>query len=176
MNPEKAHSDLHENICEETLFSSLFTRYSKDLHNFLFFKFGDRFNPADKVQEAFIKLWENCHKVVPSKAKSYLYTVANNMMLNEAAHQKVKLKFQKIKPKSYTNEDPEFIMREEEYMKKLQNAISNLTEAQRTAFLLNRIEGKKHKEIAELLGISTKAVEKRIYSALNKLREDIKEI
>ncbi|NNL80851.1 MAG: RNA polymerase subunit sigma-70, partial [Flavobacteriaceae bacterium] len=42
--------------------------------------------------------------------------------------------------------------------------------------LLNRIEGKKHKEIAEMLGISTKAVEKRIYSALNKLRETIKEL
>ncbi|VAV85327.1 RNA polymerase sigma factor RpoE, partial [hydrothermal vent metagenome] len=63
-----------------------------------------------------------------------------------------------------------------EYMKKLQNAIANLTEAQRTAFLLNRIEGKKHREIAELLDISTKAVEKRIYGALKKLREDIEGI
>ncbi|MCB0436428.1 MAG: RNA polymerase subunit sigma-70, partial [Mangrovimonas sp.] len=43
-------------------------------------------------------------------------------------------------------------------------------------FLLNRIEGKKFKEIAELLDISVKAVEKRIYGALAKLREDIEEI
>jgi RNA polymerase sigma-70 factor (ECF subfamily) len=42
--------------------------------------------------------------------------------------------------------------------------------------MLNRIEGKKHREIAELLGISQKAVEKRIYSALKKLREDIEGI
>ena len=61
-------------------------------------------------------------------------------------------------------------------MDKLQKAISNLSEAQRTAFLLNRIEGKKHREIADMLNISTKAVEKRIYGALKKLREDIKEI
>ena len=67
-------------------------------------------------------------------------------------------------------------MEENEYMQKLQKAISNLTEAQRTAFLLNKIEGKKHKEIAALLDISTKAVEKRIYGALKKLREDIEEI
>jgi RNA polymerase sigma-70 factor (ECF subfamily) len=39
--------------------------------------------------------------------------------------------------------------------------------------MLNRVEGKKHKEIAELLGISRKAVEKRIYSALKQLRQDI---
>ena len=61
-------------------------------------------------------------------------------------------------------------------MQKLQAALSNLTDAQRMAFMMNRVEGKRHKEIAELLGISTKAVEKRIYGALKKLREDIKEL
>jgi RNA polymerase sigma-70 factor (ECF subfamily) len=38
---------------------------------------------------------------------------------------------------------------------------------------MNRVEGKRFKEIAALLDISTKAVEKRIYGALKKLREDI---
>ncbi len=164
---------LHDNICNEALFSKVFTKYAEDLHNFLYYKFGDHFNPKDKVQEAFIKLWQNCKKVSPDKAKSYLYTVANNLMLNEAAHQKVVLKFQQHKPKEHTNEDPEFLMEENEYMQKLQLAIANLTEAERVAFLLNRVEGKRHKEIAELLGIGTKAVEKRIYGALKKLRKEI---
>ncbi len=167
---------LKNNICDDTLFSSAFNKYSKELHNFLYFKFGDRLNPKDKVQEAFIKLWQNCAKVTPNKAKSYLYTIANNMMLNEVAHQKVVLNYQKIPAKTHTNENPEFLLEEQQYMEKLQRALSNLSEAQRTAFLMNRVEGKKHREIAELLGISTKAVEKRIYGALNKLREHIKEI
>jgi RNA polymerase sigma-70 factor (ECF subfamily) len=164
---------LHDNTCNEALFSKLFTKYAKDLHSYLYYKFGDHFNPKDKVQEAFIKLWENCSKVSPDKAKSYLYTVANNLMLNEAAHQKVVLKYKQHKPKEHTNESPEFLMQENEYMQKLQNAISNLTEAERVAFLLNRVEGKRHKEIAELLDIGTKAVEKRIYGALKKLRKEI---
>lgn len=164
---------LHDNICNESLFAKVFTKYAEDLHNFLYFKFGDRLNPKDKVQEAFIKLWENCSKVSPEKAKSYLYTVANNLMLNEAAHQKVVLKFQQHKPKEHTNESPEFVMQENEYRQKLQTAISKLTEAERVAFLLNRVEGKRHKEIAEILEIGTKAVEKRIYSALKKLRKEI---
>ena len=164
---------LHDNICNETLFSKVFKMHSKNLHDFLYYKFGERFNPKDKTQEAFVKLWENCDKVTPDKAKSYLFTVANNLMLNETAHQKVVLKYQQIKPKEHTNENPEFLMEENEYMQKLQLAISNLTEAERVAFLLNRIEGKKHKEIAELLNIGTKAVEKRIYGALKKLRKEI---
>jgi RNA polymerase sigma-70 factor (ECF subfamily) len=155
------------------VFSSIFNKYSKNLHDFLYYKYGDQLNPKDKVQEAFIKLWQNCAKVTPDKAKSFVFTTANNLMLNEVAHQKVVLKYAQTKPKHYTNENPEFLMQEDEYHKKLQTAISNLTEAQRTAFLMNRIEGKKFKEIATLLDISTKAVEKRIYGALDKLRKDI---
>ncbi|WP_242205566.1 RNA polymerase sigma factor [Aestuariivivens insulae] len=167
---------LHDNICEEHLFSSIFNKYAKDLHNFLYYKFGDRLNPKDKVQEAFVKLWQNCAKVTPDKAKSFVFTTANNLMLNEVAHQKVVLKHQQTKPKMHTNENPEFLMQEREYNDKLQRALSNLTEPQRVAFMMNRVEGKRFKEIAELLDISTKAVEKRIYGALEKLRKDIKEL
>jgi len=168
--------ELNENICNETLFASIFEKYSKDLHDFLYYKFGEVYNPKDQVQDAFIKLWENCGKVTPSKAKSFLFTVANNLTLNLTAHKKVVLKYQQEKPKHYTNETPQFILEGDEYMQKLQKALANLSKAQRTAFMLNRVEGKKHKDIAELLGISQKAVEKRIYGALKKLREDIKEI
>ncbi|WP_034061836.1 RNA polymerase sigma factor [Lacinutrix jangbogonensis] len=167
---------LHDNICEEHLFNALFKKHAKDLHNFLYYKFGDHLNPKDKTQDAFIKLWENCKKVTPEKAKSYLFTIANNLMLNEVKHHKIVLKHHQTKPKQHTNVTPEFVMEEQEYMQKLQTALSNLTDAQRTAFMMNRVEGKKHKEIAELLGISSKAVEKRIYGALKKLRKDIKEL
>ncbi|WP_242093057.1 RNA polymerase sigma factor [Aestuariivivens sediminicola] len=167
---------LHDNICEEHLFASIFNKYSKDLHDFLFYKFGDRLHPKDKVQEAFVKLWQNCAKVTPDKAKSFVFTTANNLMLNEVAHQKVVLKHRQSKPKMHTNENPEFLMQEQEYSRKLQDALSKLTEAQRVAFMMNRVEGKRFKEIANLLDISTKAVEKRIYGALEKLRKDIKEL
>lgn len=165
--------DLHKNICNQNLFKVFFKKHSKNLHDFLYYKFGERLNPQDKVQDAFIKLWENCKKVPPNKAKSYVYTIANNLMLNEVAHQKVVLKHQKNKPKEHSSESPEFLMEENQYRKKLENAIANLTEAERVAFLMNRTEGKRFKEIAEILDISTKAVEKRIYGALKKLRKEI---
>ncbi|MCH2032968.1 MAG: sigma-70 family RNA polymerase sigma factor [Tenacibaculum sp.] len=162
-----------KDICNEGLFASFFNKHSKALFNFLYYKFGEKLNPEDKVQEAFLKVWQNCHKITPDKAKSFLYTTANNLMLNQANHEKVKLKYAEIPQKSHTNESPEYVMEENQYMEKIQNALSKLTEAQRVAFLLNRVEGKRFKEIAEILNISTKAVEKRIYGALKKLREDI---
>lgn len=168
--------NLHTNICQKNLFEAFFKKHSKNLHNFLYYKYGALLNPQDKTQEAFIKLWENCKNVTIDKAKSYLYTIANNLMLNEVAHQKVVLKHQKIPTTQYTNESPEFLLQEKEYAERLTAAIAQLTEAQRVAFLMNRVEGKRFKEIAALLEISVKAVEKRIYGALKKLREDIKEL
>ena len=165
--------EIYKDICEQSRFEIFFKKHSKDLHDFLHYKFGERLSPQDKTQEAFIKLWENCKKITPGKAKSYLYSTANNLMLNEFAHQKVVLKYTKIEHKSYSNESPEFLMEENEYREKLQKAIANLTEPQRVAFLMNRTEGKRFKEIAEILGISTKAVEKRIYGALKKLRKEV---
>ncbi|HHC80926.1 MAG TPA: sigma-70 family RNA polymerase sigma factor [Flavobacteriia bacterium] len=164
---------LNTHICDEHIFSKIFNTLSNDVYNFLRFKYGDGLDPRDKVQEAFIKLWDNCKKISPEKAKSFLFTTANNMMLNEYKHQKVVLKHQQAKPKDYTNESPEFLLEESEYMQKYERALAKLTEAQRVAFLLNRVEGKKHKEIAEMLGISRKGVEKRIYGALEKLRKEI---
>lgn len=167
---------LRNNICESQLFESIYKKHAKNLHDFLYYKFGEHLNPQDQVQEAFIKLWNNCSKIEPSKAKSYLFTTANNLMLNAFAHQKVVLKHSKIPQKHSTNETPEFVLQEKEYHEKLEKAINKLTEAQRVAFLMNRVEGKRFKEIAELLDISVKGVEKRIYGALKKLREDIDEL
>ncbi len=165
--------DLFKNVCEERLFSEIFRKHSKNLHDFIHYKYGGHINPKDQVQEAFIKLWDNCNKVSLEKSKSFLFTVANNLSLNQIKHDKVKLKYQQTETNDRTNENPQFLLEEKEYLQKYQNALANLTESQRVAFLMNRVEGKRHKEIAELLGISRKAVEKRIYGALEKLRKDI---
>jgi len=164
-------------ICNEIIFSSFFKTNVKTLRNYLYFKFGNEEQANDVAQETFIKLWENCVNVPEEKAKSYIYTVANNATLNQIAHQKVVLNYAKsIVNADETNLSPEFLIEEEEFKIKLEKAISNLTEGQRTAFLLNRIEGKKYKEIAEILNISLKAVEKRIHGALISLRMEIEQL
>ncbi|MCO6146820.1 RNA polymerase sigma factor [Flavobacterium sp. NRK1] len=161
-------------ICEEIVFSNFFMSHAKSLRNYLFYKYGNEEQAEDVTQEAFIKLWENCANVPLEKAKSFLYTVANNTTLNHIAHQKVVLEYSKKSTVTGTDrQSPEFLMEEEQFKVKLQKAIANLTEAQRTAFLLHRIDGKKYHEIAEILGISVKAVEKRLHGALTELRKEI---
>lgn len=161
-------------VCEEVVFSNFFRSNIKVIRNYLLYKFGNEEQANDITQEAFLKLWENCSEVSLGKAKAFVFKVANNQTLNQIAHQKVVLNYSKKENvKISTNESPEFILEEKDFKKKLETSISNLTEAQRTAFLLHRIDGKKYSEIALILDISIKAVEKRIHGALVSLRNDI---
>lgn len=161
------------NVCEDHIFSEVFKTHSKTVFNFIFYKFGNEEKAHDAVQEAFVKLWQNCAKVSPEKAKSYVYTVANNLYLNVIKAEKVRLKHADSLSNDRTNESPEFLMEEKEYKEKLDNALNSLPDNQRTTFLLNRIDGKKYAEIAEIEGVSVKAIEKRMHLALKSLREQI---
>jgi len=163
------------NVCEEEIFSSLFKTNSKTVFNYIYYKFGNEEKAHDAVQEAFVKLWENCAKVTPDKAKSYVYTVANNLYLNVIKAEKVRLKYAD-KSNDSSNESPEFLMEEKQFKEKLDRALDSLPENQRTTFLLNRIDGKKYTEIAEIEGVSVKAIEKRMHLALKTLREQIEGI
>ena len=162
------------NTCDEITFSSFFKTHAKSLRNFLYYKYGNREQAEDLVQEAFVKLWQNCASVPIEKAKSYLYTIANNSSLNEIKHQKVVLQYENnFTGLHKTNENPEYILEEKQFKTKLLKAIEDLNETQRVAFLMHRIDGKKYSEIADELNISVKAVEKRIHLALVELRKTI---
>lgn len=165
--------ELNENICKEKVFEHIYNKYAQDLQSFLFYKYGDKSNPSDLTQEAFIKLWDNCKNVSLSKAKSFLYKVVNNMALNIIKHEKVVLKYRQEHKNNYTNESPEFLLEENQFLEQYKRVLENLKEEQRVAFLLSKVEGKKHKEIAEILEVSQKVVEYRIYTAFNTLKEEL---
>lgn len=161
-------------ICSEIVFSNFFKNHAKSLRNFLFYKYGNKDQAEDLTQEAFIKLWQNCASVPIEKAKSYIYTIANNSSLNEIKHQKVVLEYENnFNGADKTYENPEFILEEKQFKSKLLKAIEELNETQRVAFLMHRIDGKKYSEIADELNIGKKAVEKRIHLALIELRKTI---
>ncbi|CAM1345147.1 RNA polymerase sigma factor [Tenacibaculum amylolyticum] len=165
-----------KSVCAQVVYKKIYDLYSDGLYGFMLYKCGDSDKAEDFVQEAFVKLWTNCSKVIYEKAKSYLYTIANNLFLDDYAHQKVVLAHRKLGVKTSTNETPEYLIEEQEFLKKLQQAIANLPEKQREVFLMNRIDKKKYREIGEELNISIKAVEKRMTLALKTLRTQIKGI
>ncbi len=165
-----------KSVCDRPVFTELFESHAEAVRNFIYYKCGDKEQAEDVMQEAFIKMWHHCKKVIFEKAKGFLCTVANNLFLNQVARQKVRLEYTKLPHSNKNIESPDFVMEEKEFMNKLQDAIAELPDGQREVFLLNRIDKKTYTEIAEMLDISVKAVEKRMHNALKKMRILVKNI
>lgn len=163
-------------VCEERTFKSIFDDHSEHLINFLYYKSGDYQASEDLMQDAFSKLWNQCAKVSVEKAKSFLFTVANNLFLNKVKHDKVVLKFEQLGHSALSNVTPQYLMEEQEFKTRLEAAISALPEGQREVFLMNRIDKLKYREIAEKLGLSVNAIEKRMQKALASLRKISKKL
>ncbi|MEP4091006.1 sigma-70 family RNA polymerase sigma factor [Reichenbachiella sp.] len=164
-------SDKKRSVCEKKNFDSIFNENFEAARNFLYYKCGDLQLAEDLAQDAFIKLWNHCKKVIFETAKQYVFKICNNAFLNELAHQKVVLRHQSTMHDHTNQESPEFILEEEEFKVKLEHAINQLSEKEREVFLLSRIDKKSYKEIAEIANVTVKAVERRMSLAFIKLRE-----
>ena len=165
-------------LCTDAVFRSVFDANFKALRNFLVYKFrGDIQTAEDIAQNAFVKLWENCAILKPEQAKSFLFTTAIRLSLNNIKHNQVVTNFElKFKGSEAHKESPEFLLEETELKILLEKAINNLPEKQRTVFLMNRFDNHSYTEIATVLDLSVKAVEKRMHLALLSLRKVVKNV
>lgn len=160
-------------ICEQKIYDSIFRTHYEGVTRFIYYKCGDLQQAEDIVQDVFVKLWRLCATVSFSKVKAYLYRAAGNSFLNEKAHEKIVLAYAKNKSNPVDQEDPEYLMQMEEFQLKLKEAIEGLPQKEREVFLLSRLEKKTYGEIAELVGIGIKAVERRMSKALLQLRDEL---
>lgn len=164
-------------LCSNAVFKSIFESNYKLIRNYLIYKYKDVYRAEDVAQNAFVILWENCSNLKPEQAKSFLFTTAIRLSLNEIKHDKVVSNFELLSNKSELNsESPEFLIEETELKMQLELAINQLPEKQREVFLMNRFDNQSYTEIALSLGLSVKAIEKRMHLALLTLRKVMKNI
>jgi RNA polymerase sigma-70 factor (ECF subfamily) len=158
---------------ELTWYRSIFDQYYESIRSFAYYKTGDVDLADDIVQEVFLKLWTNRQGVKEDTVKSLLYTIASNTIKNHFKHQKVVYSFQSQNQSNETSEEADSALRQEELNRKLQDALAEIPEKSREVFLMNRIEGLTYSDIADRLGLSVKAIEKRMSDALSILRSRI---
>jgi len=158
---------------ELSWFRSIFDQHYESIRSFAYYKTGDVDLADDIVQEVFIKLWTNRQNVKDETVKALLYTIATNTIKNHYKHQKIVYNFQKQEVSNETSDEADSQLRQDELNKKLQDALAAVPEKAREVFLMNRIEGLTYADIAERLGLSVKAIEKRMSEALSVLRSRI---
>jgi RNA polymerase sigma-70 factor (family 1) len=154
-------------------FRSIFDQYYEMIRNFLYYKTGDIKVAEDIAQDAFLKMWEKREEIQQNTIKNLLYTISGNLAINHLKHQTIVYDFARRMVIHPSSESPQYVMEEKEFKEKLERVISGLPENNRIVFLMNRIDRLTYNEIAERLGLSVKAVEKRMKKALDALVENL---
>lgn len=156
-----------------TEYHKVFKELYKPVRNFIYFKCGDSDMAEDIAQDAFMKLWEHRARIDKRTIKAFLYTIAQNLTINQQKRQQLHFRFVKKPGNQYDSDSPEKLQEMKEYEQRLMAVLGGLSEGGREVFLMNRLEDLTYNEIADRLNLSVKAVEKRMSKVLKEIREKL---
>jgi len=156
---------------DQVEFDRIFLEWYNPLRNSMYYKTGDMQVAEDLVQDTFLKIWEKKETINPDTVKSLVYKIANNLFLNRIEHEKVTFRFATEYKGNDLSNAPDFELEMKDFDTKLQGSLSELDEKCRSVFLMNRIDDLTYVQIAENLGLSVKAVEKRMSRAIAFLKD-----
>jgi RNA polymerase sigma-70 factor (ECF subfamily) len=168
-------------------FTELVEKYKQPVTNVIFRTLRDATEAEDLAQNVFIQVYKSAHRYqISAKFSTWLFTIARNLCLNEirrrsrhpaesldAAHPE-----REDQPLHQFEDTRTFAPGETvlqgELEQKIQQALSELPENQRTAILLCRQEELSYEEIAEVLGCSLSATKSLIHRGRETLKEKLK--
>lgn len=160
-------------------FRSLFGRYYEQLCRYSFGIVRDMAAAEDIVQEFFYNLWKNRETDEPRLSlNAYLYQSIRNNSLRYLQHLIVKQQYADTVAGLTATEpeaEEEEILEIEELTEAIHNTLNKLPDRCSRIFRMNRFEGKKYREIAEILSVSVKTVEADMGKALKVFRNSLKE-
>lgn len=158
-------------------FTMVYMEYHKRLYSFACHYLGDRYQAEDAIQWLFLKLWENRSALNERmNLKSYLFTSLKNHILNLLRDGKREI----LRQERFLREkddigDTDILQHldEEEWRKRLTEAVSELSPQKRKICEL-KLEGNlSNAEIAELLQISVNTVKFQYNQIIKELRNRI---
>lgn len=166
-------------------FADLVDRYQHRLVGIMHHLLGNLEEAEDLAQEVFLRVYRTRKKYSPkAKFSTWLFTIANNLALNVIRGRQRKpttpLAVNESGPLGPRPQEqlvidpghtPAHGLRQRELAALIRAALEELNERQRMAVILNKFEEMGYAEIAEVMGLTTKAVKSLLSRARGKLRE-----
>ncbi len=152
-------------------FDSFYQNNYKKIENFLRAKCATKEEAEDLAQDCFIKFYQNAAKVESGKETSFLYTIANNLFIDQKRKETVKYKYVNSIKGNKFSESPEHLLLQGEFKEYIDDSLNALNPLLKDVFVMNKIEKKTYEEIATIIGLSVKSVEKKMSVALKTYRE-----
>jgi RNA polymerase sigma-70 factor (ECF subfamily) len=167
-------------------FAELVELYQQRLIHVLHYLVGDAAEAEDLAQEVFLRVYQFRKKYHPrAKFSTWMYTIAHNLAHNFRQDRQRKPAvplaclrdsgpFVGPRPAKQLAQDqanqPSGSLQQQELAAVVQQALAGLNERQRTAVVLNKFEDMSYAEIAQIMGLTTKAVK----SLLSRARENLR--
>ena len=144
--------------------------HSDSLYRFCLHFLRDVEPARDIVQDCFEKLWINKKSVEVEKAKSWLFTCANHLMLNQVKRDKVKQQhLESLYWNSTSSTDNQF-----ENRQLIQLLVQDLPPLQKSILLLRDLEGYNYQEIGSMLSLTEAQVKVYLFRARLKVKKRVK--
>ena len=155
-------------------FKKLFDLYFDDIRKYLLYRSGDENIATDISQDTFLRIWEKQMEINGKTAKNLLIKIARDLYINRYHKEKKAFNFFETYQINEEGLTPEDQLNFKDLKMAYENALRTMPEKQREVFLMSRIDELKYKEIADQLGLSVKAIEKRMSQALDHLKLHLK--
>ena len=140
--------------------------YADAVYRFILKNLRHEEDARDVVQSAFEKMWMHREEVTFDKSKSYLFTVAYHQMIDHIR------KVKRIQLREEFREDARIENRPANNLKKiLDEALSRLSEIQRSLVLLKDYEGYSYEEIGQIMNLNASQVKVYLHRARVQLKE-----
>lgn len=168
---------------QNVIFETIYHEFKVMVFNLALHYLQNIEDAEEVTQDVFVKVYHSlAHFQQKSSYKTWIYRITINQCLDFTKKKNSRKRFYLFSPKSenereYLNastyEHPGILMENQEAAAQLFIVINTLTENQKTAFLLSKLDGLSNPEIAEIMEMSISAVESLIFRAKASLQEKL---
>ena len=167
-------------------FATLVEKYKQPVVNLAYRTLSDAAEAEDMAQQVFLQVYKAAHRYqISAKFSTWLFTIARNLCLNEI-RRRSRHPAESLYQVSDTDDTP---MRQvedarvasppkallsSELEEKIEAALADLPENQRTAIALCRQEELSYEDIAKVLGVTVSATKSLIHRGRETLKQRLK--
>jgi RNA polymerase sigma factor (sigma-70 family) len=148
----------------------LYRRHGTDVYRYALAVLGNHADAEDVTQTTFLNAYRSLGQGVrPRKPSNWLLTIASNAIKQRFRQEQARPR-QVLLDDTIADTEPDD---EGPTVGEVLTALSQIPPSQRQAIVLREFEGRSYKEIAEILGVTTSALETLLFRARRSLTEEL---
>ena len=167
----------------DTKYNFLVQQYKNRIYSYSIYMLKNRMDADDITQEVLIKIWKNINQFNILAAKTWIMKTTHNLCIDYLRRRKSELNKNPYSVDDVSefienkeNENPMLKTENKFAEQKIKKAIKNLSDNQKSVFVLYEIQGLKYKEISKTLDMPINSVKVTLMRARKELQTNLHEI